>query len=121
MLRSLLVSTFLVFTSAGASFAAPCSAAQEQDAGKATAILVKGKVSSIVPVTGKQLINLSTCDFRTGKFKVDFRYNFTADAGLYWVEGEADVDPAGGGEVKASRGSDNLRKADAGGTLFASR
>jgi hypothetical protein len=107
----------------GGASALTCSATAEQEAGKLAAKLIKEKVSAVVPVAGKQLINMSSCNERSGKFVVEFRYNFTGDAGLYWLEGEATLDPAGGGELKTNRASDNLKAAAAekGSVLLASK
>lgn len=123
MLRKTLVGVVMFTAVAGPAFAAECSSTQTQEAGKLAAALVRQKVSEVVPVDGKQFINLNLCDVRGGQFKVDFRYNFTGADGLYWLEGEASFDQGGAGDVKSRRASDNLRAAASGkgSMLLASR
>lgn len=121
MLRTLVAAGVVSLAFTGSAMAAPCSATQEQEAGKLAAALVKSKVSEVVPVEGKQLININSCDHRGGAFTVDFRYNFTGSAGLFWLEGEAVVDASGSGQVKAKKASDNLKSADSGKILLAAR
>lgn len=111
MFRSIIITCAATVLMTGAASAASCSASDEQQAGTLAAKLIKQKVSEVVPVAGKQLINLSSCVTRGSQFVVDFRFNFTGEGGLYWLEGEATLDGTGAGELKSSRASDNLKAA----------
>jgi len=123
MFRSIIFTCAATVVMTGAASAATCSASDEQQAGALAAKLIKQKVSEVVPVAGKQLINVSSCMSRGCQFVVEFRFNFAGDSGLYWLEGEATVDGAGGGDLKTSRASDNLKAAASakGSVLLASK
>lgn len=123
MFRTIVLTCAATAILTGAAAAAPCSTADEQQAGSLTAKLIKQKVSEVVPVAGKQLINVSSCMSRGSQFVVEFRFNFTGEGGLYWLEGEATLDGSGAGELKTSRASDNLKAAASakGSVLLASK
>lgn len=100
--------------SAGQAFAATCSDDQEAQAGMLAAGVGKDAVSKVVAVTGKQMVNVQSCEFAGGKFIVDFKYNFLAADGLYWVELSAKFDASGSGAtVKVSKSSPNMAAAEA--------
>jgi hypothetical protein len=99
---------------AGSAFAGECSEEQESTAGMLAAGVGKAAVSKVIAVTGKQMVNISSCDFRAGSYIVDFKYNFLAADGLYWVELNSKFDGTGGGAVtKVSKTSPNMAAAEA--------
>ncbi len=100
--------------SAGNAFAGECSEDQEATAGMLAAGVGKAAVSKVIAVTGKQMVNISSCDFRAGSYTVDFKYNFLAADGLYWVELNAKFDGTGGGATtKVNKASPNMAAAEA--------
>jgi len=113
----------MVLAMAGQAFALECTPSQEQEAGRLAAGLIKAKISEVVAVEGKQLMNLNSCEVRAGQFKVAFRFNWTGAEGLYWLEGDATFDDSGAGELKSRRASDTLKAAadSKGSMLLASR
>lgn len=99
---------------AGSAFAGECSEEQEATAGMLAAGVGKATVSKVVAVTGKQMVNISSCDFRAGSYTVDFKYNFLAADGLYWVELNSKFDGTGGNATtKVSKSSPNMAAAEA--------
>lgn len=107
------IATFGTLT-ASAAFAGDCSDDQESQAGMLAAGVAKEAVAKVVAVTGKQMVNIESCDFRANAFNVEFKYNFLAADGLYWIEGTAKFDSAGNnGSVKVSKASPNMAAAEA--------
>jgi hypothetical protein len=99
---------------AGSAFAGECSEEQEATAGMLAAGVGKAAVSKVVAVTGKQMVNISSCDFRAGSYTVDFKYNFLAADGLYWVELNSKFDGTGGNATtKVNKTSPNMAAAEA--------
>ena len=99
---------------AGSAFAGECSEEQEATAGMLAAGVGKAAVSKVVAVTGKQMVNISSCDFRAGSYTVDFKYNFLAADGLYWVELNSKFDGTGGNATtKVNKASPNMAAAEA--------
>ena len=76
----------LAMTAAATAYAGSCSDDQESTAGMLAASVAKTAVSKVMAVTGKQMVNIENCDFHGGAYNVDFKYNFLAADGLYWVE-----------------------------------
>ncbi len=106
------VATFGAMT-ASAAFAGDCSDDQESQAGMLAAGVAKEAVGKVIAVTGKQMVNIESCDFHGGSFNVEFKYNFLASDGLYWIEGTAKFDSAGNnGSVKVSKASPNMAAAE---------
>ncbi len=96
------------------ALAGPCSDDQEAQAGMLVAGVSKDAVSKVVAVTGKQMVNIDTCEFRAGSFTVDYKYNFLAADGLYWIQATAKFNADGsGGSVKVSKSSPNMAAAEA--------
>lgn len=93
---------------------AECTPEQEAAAGKAAGAAAGNLVKQVVPVQGKQMVNLTDCDVRGGNFKIEFKYNFLGPDGLYWVEASGTIPTSGnGGDVKIKRMSPNLQAASA--------
>ena len=100
--------------SASAALAGTCTDDQESQAGMLAAGVSKDAVTKVVAVTGKQMVNIENCEFRGGNFQVDYKYNFLAADGLYWIEATAKFDSAGGNaSVKVSKASPNMAAAEA--------
>ncbi|MGZ3297950.1 MAG: hypothetical protein ACXU8U_06215 [Asticcacaulis sp.] len=100
--------------SATAALASPCSDDQESQAGMLAAGVAKDTVSKVIAVSGKQMVNVENCEFRGGSFIVDFKYNFLASDGLYWVEISAKFDGSGNGaSAKVTKASPNMAAAEA--------
>ena len=60
------------------------------------------------------MVNISSCDFRAGSYIVDFKYNFLAADGLYWVELNSKFDGTGGNATtKVTKTSPNMAAAEA--------
>ncbi len=99
---------------ASQAFAGDCSDDQESAAGMLAAGVGKDAVSKVIAVTGKQMVNIETCQFAGGKYSVDYKYNFLAADGLYWVEISAKFDAAGAGATtKVTKSSPNMAAAEA--------
>lgn len=99
---------------AGQALAGECSDDQQSAAGMLAAGIGKDTVSKVVAVTGKQMVNIENCEFAGGKYNVDFKYNFLAADGLYWVEISAKFDQAGAGAAaKVTKSSPNMAAAEA--------
>ncbi len=99
---------------AGQAFAGECSDDQQSAAGMLAAGIGKDAVSKVIAVTGKQMVNVENCEFSGGKYNVDFKYNFLAADGLYWVEISAKFDQSGGGaSTKVTKSSPNMAAAEA--------
>ena len=100
--------------SASAALAGTCTDDQESQAGMLAAGVSKDAVSKVIAVTGKQMVNIENCEFRGGNFQVDYKYNFLAADGLYWIEATAKFDSAGSNaSVKVSKASPNMAAAEA--------
>ena len=100
--------------SASAALASTCTDDQESQAGMLAAGVSKDAVSKVVAVTGKQMVNIENCEFRGGNFQVDYKYNFLAADGLYWIEATAKFDGAGNNaSVKVTKASPNMAAAEA--------
>lgn len=107
------VATVMAFGAAQA-YAGECSEDQESTAGMLAAGVGKDAVSKVVAVTGKQMVNVESCDFRAGAYNVDFKYNFLAADGLYWVEVSAKFNGDGSGATaKVTKESPNMAAAEA--------
>ncbi len=116
MIKSLLIAggVAALAMTATAAFAGECTDDQQSQAGMLAAGVGKDAVSKVVAVTGKQMVNIESCDFRGGNFVVDFKYNFLAADGLYWVEVSAKFDQSGGGATsKVTKSSPNMAAAEA--------
>jgi hypothetical protein len=121
MLRTVTCAFVFGMMAAGSAFA-DCAPAQDQEAGKIAASKARAIVESAAPVEGKQMINLVTCDFRAGKYNVEFRYNFMGAGGYNWVEGRGSYAPDGSGEFRVTKSSPGLQAAaEAKGVNLASR
>jgi len=100
--------------SATAALAGDCSDDQESQAGMLAAGVSKDAVSKVIAVTGKQMVNIENCEFRGGTFQIDYKYNFLAADGLYWIEATAKFDGAGNNaSVKVTKASPNMAAAEA--------
>lgn len=98
---------------AAPAFASPCTEDQESAAGMLAAGVGKDTVAKVVAVTGKQMVNIETCEFRGGNYQVDFKYNFLAADGLYWVELSSKFGGDGSGAVtKVVKSSPNMAAAE---------
>ncbi len=116
MIKSLIIAggVAALAMTATAAFAGECTDDQQSQAGMLAAGVGKDAVSKVVAVTGKQMVNIESCDFRGGNFVVDFKYNFLAADGLYWVEVSAKFDQSGGGATsKVTKSSPNMAAAEA--------
>lgn len=100
----------IAFASVPAAFAADCSAKQAETAGKAAADLARAKVETVMPVAGKEMMNLSSCREKGSDFEIKFKYNFMGADGYNWVEAEGVVLAAGGGTIEIKRISDKLKE-----------
>lgn len=110
MLKSLMCVAMVAF--AAPAFAGECDPEQEATVGSFAAKVGKDLVSKVVPVTGKQMVSLSSCEARGGGFVVTYKYNFLGADGLYWVEIDAKLDATGKvSSVKAIKSSPNLSAA----------
>ena len=104
----------LALTAAAAAHAGSCSDDQESTAGMLAASVAKTAVSKVMAVTGKQMVNIENCDFHGGAYNVDFKYNFLAADGLYWVEASAKFNGDGSGSsIKVTGRSPNMAAAEA--------
>ena len=111
---TLFISAMAVTLCAGQAFATTCSDDQESTAGMLAASVSKDVVTKVIPVTGKQMVNMESCDFRSTGYVVQYKYNFLAADGLYWVEATAKFGPDGSNpDVKVSRASPNMEAAEA--------
>jgi hypothetical protein len=100
--------------SAAAANASSCSEDQEAAAGMLAAGVAKATVSKVVAVTGKQMVNIQSCEFRAGSFEVDYKYNFLAADGLYWIEATSKFGADGSGaSTKVGKSSPNMAAAEA--------
>jgi hypothetical protein len=101
-------------TAAATAYAGSCSDDQESTAGMLAASVAKTAVSKVMAVTGKQMVNIENCDFHGGAYNVDFKYNFLAADGLYWVEASAKFNGDGSGAtIKVTGKSPNMAAAEA--------
>jgi hypothetical protein len=66
---------------------AECDEVQETLVGKAIAAAAAAKISPVVPVTGKQMVNIETCSDAGAALVAEFKYNLIGADGLYWVNG----------------------------------
>jgi hypothetical protein len=104
----------LAMTAAATAYAGSCSDDQESTAGMLAASVAKTAVSKVMAVTGKQMVNIENCDFHGGAYNVDFKYNFLAADGLYWVEASAKFNGDGSGAtIKVTGKSPNMAAAEA--------
>ena len=115
MIKNTLIATAAILAlSAAAANAATCTDDQESAAGMLAAGVGKSAVSKVVAVTGKQMVNIESCDFRGGSYQVDYKYNFLAADGLYWVELSAKFGADGSGATtKVTKSSPNMAAAEA--------
>jgi hypothetical protein len=65
---------------------AECDEFQESLVGKAVATAAAAKISAVVPATGKQMVNIETCD-ASGALVAEFKFNLIGADGLYWANG----------------------------------
>jgi hypothetical protein len=114
MKKSIFIAVSAALSLMSASAFAECSESQEAEAGMYAASVSKDAVSKVVPVTGKQMVNVSSCDFRAGTFTVEYKYNFLGADGLYWVEATAKFGAGGASpSIKFAKKSPNLEAAEA--------
>ena len=112
--KTLFAAVAIMALSAVAANATPCSDDQESAAGMLAAGVGKAAVSKVVAVTGKQMVNIEACEFRAGSYQVDYKYNFLAADGLYWVELSAKFGADGSGATtKVIKASPNMAAAEA--------
>lgn len=112
--KTLFAAAAILTLSAAAAHASPCSDDQEATAGMLAAGVAKTAVSKVVAVTGKQMVNIESCEFRAGSYQVDYKYNFLAADGLYWVELSAKFGADGSGATtKVNKSSPNMAAAEA--------
>jgi hypothetical protein len=114
MKKSILVSAALMAFVAAPAFAMECDEGQEQAAGTLAAKVSKELVNKVVPVTGKQMVNLTTCDVAAGTYSITYKYNFLSTDGLYWVDVAAKIGSDGSAKsVKVVKSSPNMVDAQA--------
>ncbi|WP_443750841.1 hypothetical protein [Asticcacaulis solisilvae] len=92
---------------------ADCEDGQEDAVGKAVASAASGKISAVVAGSGKQMINLETCDAAGGGVTTEFKYNLIGADGLYWAEGKAKLVGGSVKEMTFTKLSPNLASASA--------
>ena len=111
--KSLMIAAVAVLGMTGAAQATECDDSQQAEAGSTLAGLAKAAVSKVVPVTGKQMVNINACDVRAGTYAIEFKYNFLGADGLYWVEGTARFGAGGSNpSVKITKASPNMAAAE---------
>jgi hypothetical protein len=111
--KTLFAAVAIMALSAAAANASPCSEDQEAAAGMLAAGVAKATVSKVVPVTGKQMVNIQSCDFRSGNYQVEYKYNFLAADGLYWIEATSKFGADGSGaSTKVDKSSPNMAAAE---------
>lgn len=114
MKNSVLALSALMLLAAAPAFAGECDEEKGDAAGALAAKVSKDMVSKVVPVTGKQMVNIDTCDFTPAGYTVSYKYNFLSTDGLYWVDVSAKISPAGGlTSFKVVRSSPNFAAAQA--------
>lgn len=112
--QALILAAAALALSAAAAQAGTCGDDQETTAGMLVATIAKNAVSKVVPVTGKQMVNLENCDVHGSAYNVDFKYNFLGADGLYWIEANARFNADGSGaSIKISGKSPNMAAAEA--------
>jgi len=112
--KTLFAAVAIMALSAAAANASPCSEDQEAAAGMLAAGVAKATVSKVVAVTGKQMVNIQSCDFRSGNYQVEYKYNFLAADGLYWIEASSKFGSDGSGaSTKVDKSSPNMAAAEA--------
>jgi hypothetical protein len=113
--KTLFVSCFAALSLMSAqAFAGECDDSQQAEAGMIAAGLGKTTVSKVVPVTGKQMVNVTECEFAGGKYSIQFKYNFLAADGLYWIEASSKFSSGGAGSsVRVIKTSPNMAAAEA--------
>jgi hypothetical protein len=77
------------------------------------ALLASATITKVVPITGKQMINLVSCNPSGSGYVAEFKFNFLGADGLYWAEGTAKVTASGATDIKMRRLSPNLTEASA--------
>lgn len=93
---------------------AECADDQEAEAGSIAGKLAQAAVSKVVPITGKQMVNIDQCDLRASGYNVDYKYNFIGADGLYWVEISAKFGLNGANpQLRIVKKSPNLEAAEA--------
>lgn len=92
---------------------ADCDDGQEDTVGKAVAAAASGKISTVVAGSGKQMINLETCDAAGANVTTEFKYNLIGADGLYWAEGRAKIVGGAVKEMTFTKLSPNLASASA--------
>ncbi|WP_140984041.1 hypothetical protein [Asticcacaulis tiandongensis] len=115
MKKTILVAMVAGFSMVSAqAFAAECTDEQQAEAGMVAASISKNAVSKVVPVTGKQMVNISACDVRAGTYSIEYKYNFLGADGLYWIEANARFGAGGSNSsVKVTKASPNMAAAEA--------
>ena len=63
--------------------------------------------------SGKQMINLETCDAAGANVTTEFKYNLIGADGLYWAEGRAKIVGGAVKEMTFTKLSPNLASASA--------
>ena len=92
---------------------AECDEDQEALAGKAIATAATGKIATLVPGSGKQMINIDSCEASASGLAAEFKFNVIGTDGLYWVTGTAKVAGKDVRELTFVRLSPNLAAASA--------
>ncbi len=103
----------VAFAAAPAALALDCNSKEIDSVGQQTAVLVRDAVSKAIAIDGKEMLNLTACDTRGGKFEVEYKYNFMGGGGYSWVEGVATLDASGAGTVAFKKVSDKVKEAAA--------
>ena len=114
MNKTLAVTAIVAFAACAApAFATDCTDDQASAVGMVAATIAKQTVSKVIAVTGKQMVNVESCDFHSGAYAVDFKYNFLAADGLYWAEISTKFSGDGANAVtKVTRASPNMVAAE---------
>ena len=92
---------------------ADCDDGQEDSVGKAVAAAAAGKINAVVAGSGKQMINLESCDAAGAGVTTEFKYNLIGTDGLYWAEGKAKLVGKDVKEMTFTKLSPNLASASA--------
>lgn len=112
--KSLIAAAVVTALASTTAFASVCSETQETQAGTVAARISKDFVGKVVPVTGKQMINLNGCEMSGASFIVEYKYNFLGADGLYWIEATAKFNADGSNSsVRVSKTSPNMAAAEA--------
>jgi hypothetical protein len=93
---------------------AECTASQDASVGKVIAEATSERLSAIIDVNGKQVVDIKSCDEGgADQFKADFRYRLVNLEGVYWVEGKAEGEGASVTKLSLYRVSPSVQTAEA--------